>query len=184
MKKALVFALCGVALLGAGCAAEPVAPVETAEDGTSVKSDERVEGVWHLALNLPNGWIMTPQYNEDTENAPWNNKVDNQMTDVVVQSTKNAIALTGQSDLPEGEYVTDDYVYIRIFRMAKRSIVPAEATDIGRGFSRLVQGVNATYYMEGEYANYKFVVYYDGLPLSDAENVIVSAKEVTDFTTE
>lgn len=182
MKKALVFAVFGLALVGAGCTAEPVAPVETVGDGTSVKPQEKVEGVWHLAFDLPRGWAMVPQYDEDQEHAPANNPVNNQMTDVVVQSTVKPIALSGQSDLPDGAFVTDDYVYIRAFRMSKSSVIPAEATDLGNGFARLVQGVNATYYLKGDFANYKFVVYYDGKDLSEAEGVIVSAKEVTDFT--
>lgn len=171
-----------VVVVGGGCVAAPVGPVETSTDGTSVKAREKVEGVWHLAFDLPNGWVMVPQYDEDDVADPTTRTIDNQMTDVVLQSTAKPIALAGDSDLPEGTYITDDYTYIRAFRMAKSSIVPAEAEDIGKGFHRLIQGVNATYYFKGDYANYKFVVYYDGVDVSEAEKVIVSAKEVTDFT--
>lgn len=124
---------------------------------------------------------MVPQYAEDFEKPITSRPINSQLTDVVVQSTNKVIALTGHSDLPEGTFITDDYTYIRAFRMDKASIVPAEAEDIGNGFSRLVQGVNATFYMKGQYANYKFVVYRDNADLSVAENVVKSAKEVTDF---
>ncbi len=181
--KNLLFAAAVVLVLGGfGCkTVEPAAVPDTSANGTSLKAEEKVEGVWHLTFNLPKDWVMVPQYAEDFEKPITSRPINSQLTDVVVQSTNKVIALTGHSDLPEGTFITDDYTYIRAFRMDKASIVPAEAEDIGNGFSRLVQGVNATFYMKGQYANYKFVVYRDNADLSVAENVVKSAKEVTDF---
>ncbi len=122
---------------------------------------------------------MVPQYDEQVQNDITKNAVTSNMTDVVVQSTNKIIALTGSSTLTADTYVTDDYSYIRTFRLDKHSVVPAEAMDIGNGFYKLVQGVNATYYFKGKGSNYKFVVYRDNEDLSVAEKVITSAKEVT-----
>lgn len=127
---------------------------------------------------------MVQQYIEDEDRPPTRGTVNNQMTDVVVQSTDKIIALVGTSTLPEGTFVTDDYTYIRAFRLDKSSIIPAEAEDMGNGFLRLIKGVNATYYMRGQYANYKFIVYWDEQDLSVAEGVITSAQEVTNFVSE
>lgn len=181
MKKALIVLVVGLAVAGFGCAEQPVASPRTSENGTSLVAKEKVEGVWHLAFNLPSGWVMVPQYIEDSNKKPTDSTVDNQMTDVVLQSTDKTVALTGSSPLAEGTYVTDDYTYIRAFRLDKSSVIPAEAVDIGNGFSKFEQGVNVTFYMRGEYANYKFVVYWDEQDLAVAQGVITSAKEVTDF---
>lgn len=184
MKKAFVVLVVGLAMVGFGCAEQPKAAPQTSENGTSLVTEEKVEGVWHLAFDLPTGWVMVPQYIEDDDKKPTEGTVDNHMTDVVVQSTEKIIALTGSSELAEGTYVTDDYTYIRAFRLDKSSIIPAEAQDIGDGFSKLEKGVNVTFYMRGEYANYKFVVYRDEQDLSVAEGVITTAEEVTEFVTE
>ncbi len=183
MKKALGVVVMGLALAGFGCSQQPVAETQTSVNGTSLVSDVKVEGVWHLAFDLPKGWVMVQQYGEDDDKKPTDGKIDNQMTDVVLQSTDKIVALTGSSELAEGTFVTDDYTYIRAFRMDKSSIIPAEAVDVGNGFSKLEKGVNLTYYMKGEFANYKFVVYWDEQEQSVAEGVITSAKEVTDFVT-
>lgn len=184
MKKAFAVFVVGLAVVGFGCAEAPKAAPQTSDNGTSLIAEEKVEGVWHLAFDLPTGWVMVPQYTEDDDKKPTEGIIDNQMTDVVLQSTDKIIALTGSSELEEGTYVTDGYIYIRAFRIDKSSIIPAEAEDIGNGFSKLEKGVNLTYYMRGEYANYKFVVYWDEQEISVAEGVITSAKEVTDFVTE
>lgn len=174
----------GLVLVGFGCSQGPVAETQTAPDGTSLAQKEKVEGVWHLSFSMPSGWVMVPQYTEDDDKKPTDGKVDNQMTDIVLQSTDKIVALTGESSLAEGTYVTDGYTYIRAFRMNKSSIIPAEAVDIGNGFYKLEKGVTLTYYMKGEFANYKFVVYWDEQDTAIAEGVITSAKEVTDFVTE
>lgn len=173
----------GLAFVGFGCAEQPKAAPQTSDNGTSLVAKEKVEGVWHLAFNLPTGWVMVPQYTEDDDKKPTEGIIDNQMTDVVLQSTDKIVALTGSSPLAEGTFVTDGYTYIRAFRLDKSSIIPAEAQDIGNGFSKFEQGVNVTLYMRGEYANYKFIVYRDEQDLSIAESVITSAQEVTDFVT-
>lgn len=183
MKNALFLLLVGLVLVGFGCAESPSVTPSTSGNGTALLPDVKVEGVWHLAFNLPEGWVMVPQYIEDEDKAPTAVEVNNQMADVVLQSTDKIIALTGTSTLPEGTFVTDGYTYIRVFRMDKSTIIPAEAQDMGDGYSRLIQGVNATYYYRGEYANYKFVVYQDEQERSVAEAVITSAQEVTVFTT-
>lgn len=184
MKKAFGIVAMGLALVGFGCSQQPVAETQTTANGTSLAQKEKVEGVWHLSFDLPSGWVMVQQYSEDGDKMPTEGAVDNQMTDVVLQSTDKIVALTGSSELAEGTFVTDDYTYIRAFRMDKSSIIPAEAVDIGNGFAKLEKGVTLTYYMKGEFANYKFVVYWDEQETSIAEGVITSAQEVTDFVAE
>lgn len=184
MKKAFAVLVVGLMVVGFGCAEQPKVTPQTSGNGTSLVAKEKVEGVWHLTFDLPTGWVMVPQYTEDDDKKPTDGKIDNQMTDVVLQSTDKIVALTGSSELAEGTFVTDGYTYIRAFRLDKSSIIPAEAEDLGNGFSRFVQGVNVTFYMRGEYANYKFIVYQDEQDLDVAEEVIISAQEVTDFVTE
>lgn len=184
MKKVFAVFVAVLAVVGFGCREQPTAAPQTSGNGTSLIADEKVEGVWHLAFDMPKGWVMVQQYGEDDDKLPAAGTVDNQMTDIVLQSTDKIVVLTGSSELAEGTFVTDDYTYIRVFRMDKSSIIPAEAVDVGKGFSKLEKGVSLTYYMKGEFANYKFVVYWDEQDLSVAEGVITSAKEVTDFVTE
>lgn len=186
MKKSLIVGgLFGLVLLGFGCSrGADVAPVTVTvgEDGTVNKPVEAVEGSWYLAFDIPDDWVIVPHYNEGFDKAPTAALVTSDMSDIVVQSTEKIIALTGSSELPEGTFITDDYTFIRVFRMEKRSLIPGEAEDIGNGFFKLEKGVNATYYYEGTGSNYKFIVYRDGQDLGVAEDVITSAKEVTSFT--
>lgn len=185
MKKLLFGAMVGVALLGAGCSKvteTPPAEVATAPDGTVVPPAEAVEGAWFLAFSLPEGWVMAPSYDEDVAQVPSSDSISTAMTDIVVQDTNKVVILTGETELAEGTYVDSDYTYIRVFRMGKRSVVPEEADDMGNGFWKLEQGVQLTYYFQAEGATYKFVVYQDGQDQAATEQVITSAKEVTDFT--
>lgn len=172
----------GFLMLGVGC--KPISQVATIDDvpnsGVSVdKPAEVVSGSWYLTFNLPKDWVMVPQYDEGVQKDVTSVPVTSDMSDVIVQSTNKIIALTGSSELEKDSFVTDDYSYIRAFRLDKHSVIPAEATDLGNNFFKLEKGVNATYYLKGKGSNYKFVVYYDGVNLSEAEKVIVSAKEVT-----
>jgi hypothetical protein len=185
MKKLLGFGgfvAVGLLMLGIGC--RPISQVATIEDvpnsGDSVnKPAEVVTGSWYLTFNLPKDWVMVPQYDDGVQKDVTSVPVTSDMTDVIVQSTNKIIALTGESALEKETFVTDDYTYIRAFRLDKHTVVPAEAVAIGNEFYKFEQGVNATYYLKGKGSNYKFVVYRDNEDLSVAEKVITSAKEVT-----
>lgn len=176
----------GVALLGAGCSQsqESTTPtdVKTGQDGTVLPPEVAVQGSWFLNFETPNGWVMVPHYDEGFAEIPRIDDVTTEMSDVVLQSTDKIVVLTGEASLPQGSYITDGYSYIRVFRMDKRSIVPAEAEDIGNNFFKLEKGVNLTYYYKGSGATYKFVVYQDEQEQSVVEDVIKSAKEVTEFS--
>ncbi|MBI1908429.1 hypothetical protein HYS28_03360 [Candidatus Uhrbacteria bacterium] len=183
MKKLLIGTLVVVAMLGAGCRGDEQGSgnVTTGEDGTVRAPEQAVEGAWYLAFDLPKDWVMIPHYNEDVAPAPSEDDVSTDLSDIVLQSTDKVVVLTGESELEEGSYVTDGYTYIRVFRMDKRSVVPGEAEDIGDGFFKLEKGVNLTYYFTGQGATYKFVVYQDEQEQATAEDVVLSAKEVTEF---
>ncbi len=122
---------------------------------------------------------MVPHYEEDSVIPPTNSRVTNQMSDIVVQSTSANVDLDGEKMI-EGA-IADNYAYMRVFRMDKRATVPAEAEDIGDGFFKLAKGVTLTYYYAGASANYKFVVYWDEVAEDTIEDVVTSAREVTDF---
>lgn len=182
MKKALFVAVLGLVVTGFGCGTEPEASVPTAADGTMLQPTETVEGTWFLTFDLPNGWVMVPQYDENDDIAPASTTfqaVTNQMTDVVIQSTDAVIDRDGE-DAKEGA-VTENFLYAHVFRMDKRTGIPSDAEDMGEGFFRLMKGATATYYHKGNLANYKFVVYWNNRELSEIEEVITSAKEVTNF---
>ena len=172
----------GCLMLGVGC--KPISQVATIDDvansGVSVdKPTTVVTGSWYLNFDLPKDWVMVAPYNEAVPNDITKVPVTSDMTDVVVQSTNKIVALTGSSDLEKDTFVTDDYSYIRTFRLDKHSVIPAEATDIGNGFFKLEKGVNVTYYLKGKGSNYKFIVYWDNADLKVIEKVVTSAKEVT-----
>jgi hypothetical protein len=179
MKYAVVIGALSVLLVGFGCQTAPEGPVQTAADGTMLRPTEVVEGTWFLTFDLPRGWVVVPDYDESTVTSVTTEAVTNQMTDVVLQSTDAVIDRDG--DAPQAGAVTDKFLYAHIFRMDKRTGVPDEAEDMGNGFSRLMKGVTATYYYQGNLANYKFVVYWNNRELEEIEDVITSAKEVTNF---
>lgn len=125
---------------------------------------------------------MAPSYDEDGVQVPAADSISTAMSDIVVQDTNKVVVRTGETELTEGTYVTSDYTYISVYRMDKRAVVPEEADDLGNGFWKLEQGVQLTYYFTAEGATYKFVVYQDGQDRALTEQVVLSAKEVTDFT--
>lgn len=172
----------GFLILGGGC--KPISQVATIDDvansDVSVdKPTEVVAGSWYLSFDLPKDWVMVAPYNEAVQNDITRAPVTSDMTDVVLQSTSKIVALTGSSDLAKETFVTDDYSYIRAFRLDKHAVIPAEAMDLSNGFFKLEKGVNVTYYLKGKGSNYKFVVYWDNIDLALVEKVILSAKEVT-----
>ncbi|HCC83460.1 TPA: hypothetical protein DEP96_01270 [Candidatus Uhrbacteria bacterium] len=185
MKKLLSvggFLAVGLVMLGFGCA--PISQVATIDDVANSdesvnKPAEVVTGSWYLTFNLPKDWVMVPQYDEGVQKDVTSVPVTSDMSDVVVQSTNKIVALTGASTLEKDTFVTDDYSYIRVFRLDKHAVIPAEATDVGNNFFKLEKGVNLTYYLKGKGSNYKFVVYWDEADLKEVEKVVVSAKEVT-----
>lgn len=184
MKKFLAISAVGLVLAGFGCAKEntPAAEVVTGVDGTIVPPKETVVGAWYLTLDMPEGWVMVPPYDENIDANPAAAEVTSDMADVIVQSTSKAIALTGTSALHEGEYVADNYTSIHVFRMEKRTRIPEDAKDLGNGFFSVQKDVNTIYYLAGEGATYKFVVYQKGNEASLAEQVTTSAKEVVDIS--
>lgn len=179
MKKAVLVAVVGLILAGFGCQTKPEGPIQTAPDGTMLKPTETVEGVWFLNFDLPTGWAMVPEYDEADTAAPTEAAVTNQMTDVVLQSTESTIDLDGEN-VKEGA-VTEGFLYARVYRMDKRTGIPEGAEDMGNGFYRVNKGVTVTYYFQGNLATYKFVVYWNNRELSEFEEVIMTAQEVTNF---
>lgn len=171
MKKLFAMATMMVFLFGAGCAND--APVdEGSADG------EVTSGSWFLEFDLPSGWVMVPKYNENTDAHPTSKAVSRELIDVLVQSTDKPIALSGSSDLPAGSYVTEDYTYIYVLRLADGAMIPDFADDVGDGFFRLSEGVNTAYFFQSGAVIYKFVVYQQGQDPAVAEGVVKSAKEV------
>lgn len=170
----------GLVVGGAGCREDAATETGTASDGTALRPTETVEGVWFLSFDLPKGWVMVPHYAENTEVPPTDREVTNQMSDVVLQNTEGVIDLDG-NNVQEGA-VTENYAYMRVFRMDRRTGVPDEATDIGEGFYKLEKELTLTYYYKGAAATYKFVVYWNNVEQSTIEAAVTSAKEVTNFS--
>ncbi len=142
---------------------------------------EEVTGHWWLSFDLPAGWGMYMNYSKNTAD-PSAAVIDRKVTDVVLQSTTKPVVLPGKS---AGSDVTDfvdkDFTYIRAFRYdVNLTKVPDEAEDLGNNFFKVVGEKGTVYYLKGQYGIYKFTVTQVGQELSVAEQVILSAVEVTD----
>lgn len=180
MKK-MILGLCALVLLGGGCATTP-----------SV-----VEGNWYLAFDMPNEWVMVPDYTAGNVAFPSQEDVDREMSDVVLQSVGKTI-WTNSGRVPSeeeiaimGEYVTEDYSIIRVLRLDTRRVVPSESEDLGNGFFKLKLcedgedcqaggRYNYDYYLVTEAGNkYQFMITAYGQDVDTAEEIILSAQEVT-----
>ena len=167
MKRIFLGALT-LLLIGAGCFAGEV-PEEP-----GVQSD------WWLAFDLPEGWAELPDY---SLNFPEQRllPIDRDMTDIILQSTNLPIVL--EDDEPTDaleEYVDTDYTFMRIYRYDPRNSIPDDAEDLGNGFFKHVRDDGVIrYYLVGEHGKYRFYPEQNGHSLEQAEEVILSAVEIT-----
>jgi hypothetical protein len=178
MKK--IFALLfGLMLVGAGC------------------SGGTVEGDWYLAFDLPNDWIVTQAYSEgDKEEGV---DVTRDHVEVFLQSA-DAHMIFSDNELDaetEGrllrEVLYEDMTRISVSRLDERRIIPSEAEGLGDGWYKLApcaetpddegcvdDGTTMSYYLEADSGDkYLFRVTVDGQEISDAEEVLMTAEEVT-----
>jgi hypothetical protein len=171
MKK-LLLSLGLLLAVGGGC-------VNVGDLTGNLGGDKTVEGDWHLAFDLPSGWVMVEPYeNPDVEAVVPNQEVDRDMTEVYLQSTDKAIV---EGETPDGEvvpadtYVQEDFTQIRVTRLDTRRVIPSEAEDLGDGFFKLEDD----FYLKTDDANYKFEI--RGDDRNRAEDVIMSAEVVTEI---
>ena len=178
MKK-VVLGLFALILLGAGC-----------------MPSASVEGDWFLAFDLPNDWVMVHQYQMDSEVIPLDEGVSTEMKDIVLQSTPKNV-YTSSGGVPEteafmalGDVEMHDFTYIRVLKLDTRRVVPSEAEDLGNGFYKedtcvdivecgLGGAAQYQYYFVTEDSKYQFIITLAGRDISDAEGVILTAREVT-----
>lgn len=188
MKILLVGMMAVLVLMGAGCA----------NSLPLVGGSDTVEGKWRLAFNLPEGWAMLKDYDEpiNKEIVP-SEDVTRDLSDIIVQSTSKAIVGGGikpDSDIGTDTYVSSGFAKIHVFRLDERRIVPSEANDLGEGWYSVKlceEGEDCTIYGQYNYdyylvtesgAKYKFNITTNDFDVQSAIDVIMSAKEVTDFT--
>lgn len=186
MKNILLLGLASVLLLGAGCASN-----------LSLGGDKEVEGDWDLVFNLPSGWVMAAPYDSDEleeDNFALNTDVGQSDSEIFLQASDKPVYLTA-SDTPEviagfeaaGEVVVNKPV-VKVTRLDERRLIPDEAEDVGRGYSRVKLcedgescqtggRLNYDYYYETEDGKYKFVAYH--MTWQEAEDIITSAEVVT-----
>ena len=182
MKRLLLF-LVSFSLIGAGCIAQ------------EPKLQEAQAGDWYLAFDLPDGWVMSPQYKLGEED-PSPSDVNRDLKDIVLQSTvKSVFTSSGMiseqasARVEAGEVITEDFVSIRVLKLDSRRVVPSEAEDLGDGFYKLQicedggecqlggQFNYQYYYVNGE-DKYQFLIAYQGEAITQAEEVILSAVPV------
>lgn len=179
MKK-LFAALAFVVLLGGGCVGGEKAP-------------EVVTGDWYLAFDLPEGWVMIPNY-DDGDAAVTSEAVTKETADIALQSTSKTIVFDAEA--PEGvEVETGVATKIVVYRLSSRRSIPDEVEDLGGGFFEqhfeCPSGAEcdprtsfSTYYYVGTVDKYQFKVsatHNNNETSAQAESVILSAKEVTQF---
>ncbi|PIX62418.1 hypothetical protein CO057_02030 [Candidatus Uhrbacteria bacterium CG_4_9_14_0_2_um_filter_41_50] len=163
MKKILLF-LGALALIGADC----------------IGGTKTVEGDWYLAFDLPSDWVMTTVYSEGTMPIGLDG-VSLEDSEIYLQSSSLHM-IFDDSEVPEefvekvGEVKRDDMTRISILRLSSRRHLPDDVEDLGDGFYKL----GDLYYFEGESGDkYMFTVEQMGQDISVAQEVILSAKEVT-----
>lgn len=163
MKK--LFAISFILLLaGGGC-------LSLGNKADQQQEANQVTGAWWLAIDLPEGWGMYPYYPQSSQDALDSSAVSREMEDVVIQSSTLPIALDAEGS---------EYTYVRVFRYDPRTSVPADSEDLGGGFYKRVRDDGSVaYYFVGQNGKYKFVVEQQGRSLDEAEQVILTSKEVT-----
>lgn len=185
MKNVFLLSLAAVLLLGAGCS------------NLSLGGTKEVEGDWDLAFDLPSGWVMAAPYDSDElEEADFalDTEVGESDSEIFLQSSDKPVYLSSgevSDEITElegqGELVVNKPM-IKVTRLDERRLIPDEAEDVGRGYSRIKlceEGedcqaggrLNYDYYLETEEGKYKFIAYH--MSESEAEDLITSAEVVT-----
>lgn len=138
-------------------------------------------GPWWLSFDMPSGWAMYANYSKSIAD-PSTLNIERKLTDVIIQSTTLPIVLPGKSAGDEvTSFVDKDFTHIRVYRYdVNLTKIPGDAEDIGNGFYKLAKDDKVTYYLKGQYGNYKFVITQDGRDIAEAEKVILSAVESAD----
>ncbi|MCH8049328.1 hypothetical protein IH979_01290 [Patescibacteria group bacterium] len=174
MKTKLLISALALVLIGAGC----FGAVTPSQEETP----EEITGNWWLRFDLPEGWVMAPDYGEGNA-VPSSDSITPDMTDIVLQSTSKSIVIREvEPDILEEEVETENFTYIRVFRLAERRSIPDEVEDLGNGFYReKVSEGEYEYYLETDVGKYQFIIPQRKQELSVAEEVIFSAKQVTAF---
>ncbi|MFH1632145.1 MAG: hypothetical protein ABIA47_03990 [bacterium] len=186
--KNLLLASLSIILIGAGCL------------GIGGDEPEVVEGDWLLAFDLPEDWVMVAPYDMDRP-INYSKEIDQGYSEVILQSTGFNIytdeAVPSDEELIENgidlkKIVTEDYIQISASHIDKRRLIPEDAEELGSGFYKVEVCDNVSecelanryrydYYFETESAKYKFIVYTNGRDVSEVEDVIFSAQEVTPY---
>jgi hypothetical protein len=178
MKKAL-FGLFILVLIGGGCV-----------------FNRPVEGDWFLAFDMPEGWVMVKSYMLGSEAIPINDAITRDISEIVIQSTSKGVYYSTGSMPDEltlqriGEIETENFSYIRVLKLDDRRIIPSDAEDLGDGFSKLkicddggecTAGgrYNYDYYLQTENGKFQFLITLKGHDIDEAEDLILSAQEVT-----
>lgn len=189
MKSLFAALAASLVLLGGGCADR--IPLISAPE------PEKVLGNWVLSFELPSGWVMVEDYSEPRNEATTPSlDITHDQPDVIIQSTSKAVVAGGiapDASVDTTTYVFSDFTRIHVYHLDERRIVPSEAEDLGDGWYRLklcevgedctIYGQhNYDYYYVTEGAKYRFSITTNGQDVSDAVDVIQSAKEVTVFT--
>ncbi len=175
MKK-IFLTLLAFVIVGAGCI------------GGGILSNKHISGDWVLTFDLPDGWVMTHDYDSGSATASLRTEIEPGFSDVVIQSTDKLILLNGKEpDLSKGltddDFISENYIYIRVLRLDERRVIPSEAKDLGNGFSFVeLEAGEGVYYLQVGANKYQFIVEYNGQLIEDAEQVIFSAQEVTEFS--
>lgn len=147
--------------------------------GDKFGGDKTVEGDWHLAFDLPDGWVMAVPYDEpDSEAIVPDQAIARDLNEVYLQSTDKAVIADGSTPdaaVSTDTYVTSGYTQIRVTQMDTRRVIPSEAEDLGDGFLKL----DGDFYLKTESANYKFDI--RGDDTDQAEDIILSAEVVNEF---
>lgn len=160
MKKLLI-AFVAITLLGAGC-------LKKADDSYS----------WALDFDLPKGWIAVAPYSELGEPIKTNLPITEDLAEIFLQTGEKHIVTLEDDKIPAdmsqyGDYEKDSYVRISVIRLSERRIIPATATDLGKGFFK----EGDKYYFQGKDGKYQFTIKAEGMGLEEAEAIILSAKE-------
>ncbi|MCG2687536.1 hypothetical protein L6260_01910 [Candidatus Parcubacteria bacterium] len=178
MKKVL-FSLLTLVILGGGCTALP----------------KTVQGDWYLAFDVPNGWVMVEPYLVGSQAVPNSEPITRDTKDVILQSTSKGVWTSANEPSEEtlaliGEVETEDFAFVRVLKLDDRRVIPSEAEDIGNDFYKLklcddggdcqANGrYNYDYYLATDSGKYQFIVTLKGQSIDEAEDVILSAQEVT-----
>jgi len=188
MKKLLAGVATALVLVGGGCA----------DNIPLIGGVDTVEGKWRLAFDLPQDWVMVEDYDSPrSEIVTPSLEVTRDLSDVIVQSTSKAIVSGGvspDSEVAEDSFIGSDFTQIHVYYLDERRIIPSEAEDLDGGWYRLKlceAGEDCTIYGQYNYdyylvaasgSKYKFSIITNNQDPQAAVAVIMSAKEVTDFT--